>query len=72
MLALTAFLVLSRLPQSVPDLPPAPAAAASPTIDGFVPSDAFTGAKPGFVFKRDRAGIGYYPDIVIAASDVKK
>jgi len=28
----------------------------------FIPSNAFTGAKKGYIFKNDRAGIGYYLD----------
>ncbi len=28
----------------------------------FIPSDTFTGAKSGYVFKNDTMGIGYYLD----------
>ena len=66
------FTVLSLLhkhvSQTVPELP----AANEPTsgsegrapasVDGFVSAAAFSGAKPGFVFKTGPAGLGYYPD----------
>ncbi|EFJ43428.1 hypothetical protein VOLCADRAFT_106858 [Volvox carteri f. nagariensis] len=32
----------------------------------FIPSDSFTGARAGYVFKKDDAGIGYYKDIPLA------
>jgi len=49
--------------QTLPDLskasePPPPPA----LVEGFVASNTFAGAKPGFVFKRDVNGLGYYPD----------
>jgi hypothetical protein len=30
--------------------------------EGFLPSDKFTGAKKGYVFKKCSKGIGYYKD----------
>ena len=33
-----------------------------PSVEGFIPMASFDGARPGFVFKRDVAGTGYYPD----------
>ncbi|KAJ1444887.1 pre-RNA processing PIH1/Nop17-domain-containing protein [Pelagophyceae sp. CCMP2097] len=46
----------------------APAArGAPPTAAAFVPSDAFVGAKPGYVFKNGAAGLGYYADKAPAA-----
>ena len=38
----------------------APPAGAS--SDNFSPAEAFAGARPGFVFKRGDAGLGYYRD----------
>ena len=32
--------------------------------EGFNAADEFEGARPGFVFKRGAAGLGYYPDLV--------
>ena len=32
--------------------------------DDFFPSKTFTGAKPGFVFKRGDLGQGYYKDVI--------
>ena len=32
--------------------------------EGFTAADEFEGARPGFVFKRGVAGLGYYPDLV--------
>ena len=31
--------------------------------EGFIASDSFEGYRPGMVFKRGSAGIGYYPDV---------
>lgn len=31
-------------------------------IESFIPSDTFTGAKKGYIFKNDSNGIGYYLD----------
>lgn len=42
-----------------PEPAPAPAPAAKP---GFIQSKKFAGSKRGYVFKRDRQGIGYYWD----------
>lgn len=36
-------------------------------VDGFVPSATFDGARPGLVFKRGAAGVGYYPDLEVSA-----
>lgn len=47
--------------QTVPDLATA-AAAAKREAEGFVAATTFSGAKPGFIFKADVAGLGYYPD----------
>ena len=30
----------------------------------FIPCEYFKGAKPGYVFKSDDRGVGYYPDMV--------
>lgn len=35
----------------------------SATVE-FIPCEYFKGAKPGYVFKSDERGVGYYPDIV--------
>lgn len=35
----------------------------SATVE-FIPCEYFKGAKPGYVFKSDDRGVGYYPDIV--------
>ena len=32
-------------------------------VEGFVAAAAWSGAKPGFVFKTGPAGLGYYPDV---------
>ncbi|KAG2428292.1 hypothetical protein HXX76_010442 [Chlamydomonas incerta] len=32
----------------------------------FIPSETFDGAKPGYVFKLDDCGVGYYRDIPLA------
>ena len=43
---------------TLPDLePPKPV-----HVEGFVPAETFGGARAGMVFKRDAAGLGYYPD----------
>ena len=37
------------------------------TIDSdsdFIPSETFTGKKPGYVFKTDEQGLGYYKDAI--------
>ena len=47
--------------QTVPDLATT-AAAAKREAEGFVAATTFSGAKPGFIFKADVAGLGYYPD----------
>jgi hypothetical protein len=39
----------------------APAAAAAAAA-AFIPAAAFEGAKPGYVFKQDASGLGYYRD----------
>ena len=49
--------------QTLPDLdklnaPPEPVR----IPEGFVAADTFEGSKKGMVFKRDAAGLGYYPD----------
>ena len=31
--------------------------------EGFIPSKKFIGAKKGYVFKKDKKGLGYYNDI---------
>ena len=31
-------------------------------MESFIPSDTFTGAKKGYIFKNDSNGIGYYLD----------
>jgi flagellar basal body-associated protein FliL len=31
-------------------------------IESFIPSNTFTGAKKGYIFKNDSNGIGYYLD----------
>jgi len=31
-------------------------------VESFIPCDRFTGAKKGYVFKKDNDGIGYYLD----------
>ena len=51
--------------QSLPDLNKPAAAAPTPDpkdVEGFVPSAAFAGPKPGMVFKAGAGGVGYYPD----------
>ena len=35
----------------------------SATVE-FIPCEYFKGAKPGYVFKSDDRGVGYYPDMV--------
>lgn len=43
---------------------PGGTAAAAPTADGaFTPAPAFTGARPGCVFKMGPHGLGYYADV---------
>lgn len=46
---------------------PAPASSAAPGAD-FIASASFAGAKPGYVFKADKRGLGYYLDSVQGAS----
>ncbi|PNW72637.1 hypothetical protein CHLRE_15g636500v5 [Chlamydomonas reinhardtii] len=44
-------------------------AAAGPSTSAeqdFIPSESFDGAKPGYVFKLDDCGVGYYRDIPLA------
>ena len=31
-------------------------------LEAFIPSDSFSGAKKGYVFKMDESGLGYYLD----------
>ena len=31
---------------------------------GYIPSNSFTGRKPGYVFKTDEQGLGYYKDAI--------
>eukprot|EP00242_Pyramimonas_sp_CCMP2087_P011677 CAMPEP_0198198424 /NCGR_PEP_ID=MMETSP1445-20131203/1901_1 /TAXON_ID=36898 /ORGANISM="Pyramimonas sp., Strain CCMP2087" /LENGTH=584 /DNA_ID=CAMNT_0043867989 /DNA_START=217 /DNA_END=1968 /DNA_ORIENTATION=+ len=31
-------------------------------VAGFIPSNTFTGARPGYVFKKGLSGVGFYPD----------
>jgi|TARA_B110000037_G_C16862853_1_gene400773 hypothetical protein len=35
------------------------------TLEFFIPSDKFLGAKTGYVFKNDTNGIGYYEDLYL-------
>ncbi|WIA29403.1 hypothetical protein OEZ86_011907 [Tetradesmus obliquus] len=41
----------------------APPAAAAASAAAFIPAAAFEGAKPGYVFKQDASGLGYYRDV---------
>ena len=43
------------LPSLEPPKPP-------PPVEGYIAASAFQGVKPGFVFKSDTMGLGYYPD----------
>jgi len=36
----------------------------SPTDAAFIPSKKFQGSKPGYVFRKDKKGLGYYKDAV--------
>jgi hypothetical protein len=50
-----------REKQTLPDIsPPEPI-----NVEGFAPAESFAGRRPGFVFKRDVAGVGYYPDVPV-------
>ena len=40
--------------------PPVPEKTQKP--QNFIPSESFAGEKPGYVFKKDKQGIGYYRD----------
>ena len=33
-------------------------------LQPFIPSDSFSGAKDGYVFKMDESGLGYYLDTI--------
>ena len=43
----------------------------SATVE-FIPSEYFKGAKPGYVFKSDERGVGYYRDAAPAAKTAGK
>lgn len=52
-----------------PGAAPASAAAApAPTQPAFVPSPAFAGARPGYLFKLGPQGLGYYLDTPVSAA----
>ena len=48
--------------QSQPEQPAATIKGASSSAPTFVPSARFVGARPGYVFKLDQRGLGYYSD----------
>ena len=33
-------------------------------LEPFIPSDSFSGAKDGYIFKMDESGLGYYLDTI--------
>ena len=33
-------------------------------LETFIPSDSFSGAKDGYIFKMDESGLGYYLDSI--------
>ncbi len=33
-------------------------------LESFIPSDSFSGAKNGYIFKMDESGLGYYLDSI--------
>ena len=43
--------------------PVAPEQSAFPTVPEFIKSKKFAGAKAGYVFKKDKKGVGYYVDV---------
>ncbi len=49
-------------------LPGPPSVSAPPPGVGFAPAAAFSGAKPGMVFKTGLQGSGYYPDTGLQSS----
>ncbi len=49
-------------------LPGPPSVSAPPPGVAFTPAAAFSGVKPGMVFKTGLQGIGYYPDIGLPSS----
>jgi len=57
------------LPKAVSVAVPEPTVPTAPTVPeksqkkrNFIPSENFKGGKPGYVFKKDKQGIGYYRD----------
>lgn len=52
--------------QVLPPPPPLPAASAGDA--DFIPSAAFAGARPGFVFQAGARGVGYYREGTAAAA----
>jgi len=53
------------LPKAEPPAPPPPAPPVPEKTQkpqNFIPSESFAGEKSGYVFKKDKQGIGYYRD----------
>ncbi len=54
--------VTQQIQQEAPP-PPTPSAPSPDIHTDFMPSSSFAGARPGFVFKMDTLGLGYYKDV---------